>query len=268
MNASSSSLGSLMAGGGGGSSQVVQAAIAKVRRRVEALEYGLEVGEMDMLAGGTGGMAAEQQVQHEESPVPEGGAMSKRTTTMEVWNPSQPPHQIPTNPLGIPSEASDTDDRNSSIVNVLEYLAWGRPYGACYPHRKCTCPRHRSPSEMLSINSEPLAQLLQSSAATLTYGLGDKYSSVLPSVEDARQLVRFHLTHLVWHHNCLHSQTFLERCEVFWQTGGCDQPLWMALYLSVLSVSYLGELRLTWSDNDSARYTACKTVRDSKRPWD
>jgi hypothetical protein len=43
------------------------------------------------------------------------------------------------------------------------------------------------------------------------------------------------LSHLAWHHNCFHGPTFLEQCELFWATGKFDEPLWQALYFSVLS---------------------------------
>lgn len=57
------------------------------------------------------------------------------------------------------------------------------------------------------------------------------------TTDDAKKLVRFHIEHLVWHHNCLHAPTFLDQCNVFWTTGRCVHPLWYALYLSVLSAT-------------------------------
>lgn len=57
----------------------------------------------------------------------------------------------------------------------------------------------------------------------------------LPTAVDAQKLISFHISHLTWHHNCFHGPTFLEQCELFWRTGRCDHPLWIALYLSVLS---------------------------------
>lgn len=57
----------------------------------------------------------------------------------------------------------------------------------------------------------------------------------MPMAIDAQRLVKFHISHLTWHHNAFHGPTFLEQCELFWRTGTCDHPLWIALYLSVLS---------------------------------
>lgn len=53
----------------------------------------------------------------------------------------------------------------------------------------------------------------------------------------AKKLVQFHVDHLVWHHNCLHSPTFLEQCRIFWETGQSVHSLWRALYLSVLGAT-------------------------------
>ncbi|KAJ5120514.1 Monooxygenase FAD-binding [Penicillium bovifimosum] len=59
--------------------------------------------------------------------------------------------------------------------------------------------------------------------------------AMLPSIVDARKLVEFHIDHLAWHHNCFHAPTFLEECKLYWATGRMDEPLWQALYLSVLN---------------------------------
>lgn len=61
-------------------------------------------------------------------------------------------------------------------------------------------------------------------------------TATIVSVDIAKKLVKFHVDHLVWHHNCLHSPTFLEQCNAFWDTGQAH-PLWRALYLSVLSAT-------------------------------
>ncbi|KAJ5468802.1 hypothetical protein N7475_006554 [Penicillium sp. IBT 31633x] len=62
-------------------------------------------------------------------------------------------------------------------------------------------------------------------------GLGSPF----PSTANAQKLIKFHISHLAWHHNCIHSPTFLEQCESFWETGKFDHPLWQTLYLSVLN---------------------------------
>lgn len=128
----------------------------------------------------------------------------------------------------MPEELNEND---ATTVKMLEYLAWGRHYGTCYPHRACSCNTHRSQSEMLSINSNVMA-----SDHFQEPFLSDW--SILPSTEDAIKIVNFHTRYLAWHHNSLHTETFTKQCENFWMTGLCNHPLWMALYLSVLSVSY------------------------------
>lgn len=113
-------------------------------------------------------------------------------------------------------EQKDTD---AFILNALEYMAWGRSSSGCYPHRTCSCAHNRGlhTSSFVSSDSSLLANL--------------------PRPAEARRLVEFHLRHITWHHNCLHSTTFLEQCESFWETEKLEHPLWLALYLSVLSVS-------------------------------
>jgi hypothetical protein len=59
----------------------------------------------------------------------------------------------------------------------------------------------------------------------------------LPDHLTANVLVNFHLTHMAWHHNCLHCPTFRDQCQRFWETGKCNDPQWIALYCSVLSTS-------------------------------
>lgn len=130
---------------------------------------------------------------------------------------------------GQPTTFSKEKD-SADMVTILEYLAWGRHYGACYPHRKCTCSARRSASELISINSDPTTR-----SAVLPILPRDP--SVIPSAEVASKMVNFHISQVAWHHNSIHSPTFLEQCENYWETGTCDHPLWMALYCSVLSVS-------------------------------
>lgn len=133
---------------------------------------------------------------------------------------SQKGHQLIQN-----GENESTVDKDASIITALEHLAWGRSSGGCYPHRKCACRYSRGWTELSSINS-----------VSFTYSdMPIEAVTLLPPVDEARKLIEFHLTHFAWHHNCLHSTTFLEQCETFWNTGKCDQHLWLALYLSVLS---------------------------------
>lgn len=65
-------------------------------------------------------------------------------------------------------------------------------------------------------------------------------ASVWALVDDivlGQQLVNFHIKYLTWYHNVLHSPTFLDECETFWTEKDTNQPLWVALYLAILSTS-------------------------------
>ncbi|RMJ03376.1 hypothetical protein CDV36_015100 [Fusarium kuroshium] len=55
--------------------------------------------------------------------------------------------------------------------------------------------------------------------------------------DQAKLLVHFHLKQIQWHHNVFHAPTFLAQCEEYWADGTVHHPLWIALYLSVMSVS-------------------------------
>ncbi|EPS30788.1 hypothetical protein PDE_05740 [Penicillium oxalicum 114-2] len=120
-----------------------------------------------------------------------------------------------------PAENTGTDP---PILNAIEHLAWGRNSAGCFPHRRCACQYRRDSSETLSMNSGSFQ--IHGSALEVLF---------VPMGLDAQTLVKFHIENLTWHHNCFHGGTFLRQCEVFWSTGRCDNPLWIALYLSVLS---------------------------------
>jgi hypothetical protein len=113
------------------------------------------------------------------------------------------------------------DHPDPSLLTAMEHLAWGRNSAGCFPHRECSCLYRR---DCPSMNSK-----------SFQLDLSFKFAIRFPDATDAEKLVRFHLCRLVWHHNCLHAPTFLEQCEVFWKTGRCDHPLWMAVYFSILS---------------------------------
>ena len=125
-----------------------------------------------------------------------------------------------------PTSPPELDNLDESIFTALEYMAWGRSFRGCYPHRHCTCQNHHNAASSLS-------PAIERSAG----GAFDLNSCIMPTAGDARKLVEFHFRHLVWHHNCIHTSTFLEQCERFWRTGEPCHPLWVALYLSVLGVS-------------------------------
>lgn len=117
------------------------------------------------------------------------------------------------------------ENTDPPILTAIEHLAWGRNSAGCFPHRRCACQYRRDNPEMLSMNSGSF-QLHGSALESLIF---------VPMSHDAQKLVKFHIGHLTWHHNCFHGETFLEQCDLFWRTGRCDNPLWIALYLSVLS---------------------------------
>ncbi|KAJ5810455.1 uncharacterized protein N7503_002673 [Penicillium pulvis] len=111
------------------------------------------------------------------------------------------------------------------LLTAIEHLAWGRNAAGCFPHRRCGCQYRRDSPELLSMNS----------GSFQFYGSSLEPLIQLPRTVDAQSLINFHIGHLTWHHNSFHGPTFLEQCELFWKTGRCDHPLWIALYFSVLS---------------------------------
>ncbi|KAJ5580074.1 uncharacterized protein N7459_006059 [Penicillium hispanicum] len=117
------------------------------------------------------------------------------------------------------------ENTDPPLLTAIEHLAWGRNSAGCFPHRRCGCQYRRDSPEQLSMNSGAF----QFRGSTLESLLR------IPKPIDARKLIDFHLNYVTWHHNCFHRATFLEQCELFWKTGRCDHPLWIALYLSVLS---------------------------------
>lgn len=117
------------------------------------------------------------------------------------------------------------DNTDTPLLTAIEHLAWGRNSAGCFPHRRCSCQYRRDSPELLSINGGHF-QIHGSALESMVH---------IPKVADARKLIKFHVGHLTWHHNCFHGPTFLEQCELFWRTGRCDHPLWMALYFSVLA---------------------------------
>ncbi|TPX18344.1 uncharacterized protein E0L32_011755 [Thyridium curvatum] len=121
--------------------------------------------------------------------------------------------------------------RDPSLLTALEHLAWGRTSGKCFPHKACGCKHRRH-------HAEPHAEGMPSMLGRHIDAGGAE--AAVPDPDDARKLVHFHIQHLAWHHNCWHSPTFLAECETFWATGTYNHPLWLALYLSVLSATVFG----------------------------
>ncbi|KAJ5161474.1 hypothetical protein N7492_006866 [Penicillium capsulatum] len=130
-------------------------------------------------------------------------------------------HEEP--PPRLPEASLETTD--PPLLTAIEHLAWCRNSAGCFPHRGCRCQHRRESPGLLS----PSDGNFQLSGSTLEPLVS------LPKVADAQKLIKFHISHLTWHHNCFHGATFLDQCELFWKTGTCDHPLWIALYLSVLS---------------------------------
>lgn len=119
---------------------------------------------------------------------------------------------------------SSAENLDLSILTTLEHLAWGRGSGKCYPHRGCGC-QYDTEISLRPLPASGSSTQIVSNVATIV------------TLDVAKKLVHFHVGHLVWHHNCMHSPTFLRQCNVFWETGQCIHPLWRALYLSVLSAT-------------------------------
>jgi hypothetical protein len=111
--------------------------------------------------------------------------------------------------------AIEEADSSRSIVTI-EDVAWGRRSKTLHAENKS------------DISLPPLSSILH---------LTPTISKDLPSEEIARVLIKYHLDHLCWFHNALHAPSFLRQCESYWTTGRCEDPLWLALYFSVLSVS-------------------------------
>lgn len=190
--------------------------IRKLETRISTLQFGTDA----MVVS-----PQPSEVSHPASHVAS-GSHEKPTDATALTAPDTKDTNISIHSSSTPPESKETD---ASILTALEYMAWGRSFGNCYPHISCTCHHHRRGFNVRVGND---ATTTGSSSRSLHV-----VSSSLPSVEDARRLVGFHLRYLAWHHNCLHGPTFLEECEGFWGTGACGHPLWLASYLAVLSVS-------------------------------
>jgi hypothetical protein len=124
---------------------------------------------------------------------------------------------------------ANTHRESGPKIDTIEFLAWGRHTGKCFPHRTCDCRSIRPYAEIVSIN----ADLGWAGIRRTPYELPQ---TALLAQSEARWLVQFHLNYILWHHNVFHARTFLMQCEEFWTAGTVHHPLWAALYLSVLAV--------------------------------
>ncbi|KAI1486023.1 hypothetical protein F5X96DRAFT_657110 [Biscogniauxia mediterranea] len=124
---------------------------------------------------------------------------------------------------GLPSksqnqgEPEDLSHDHDGLALTLEYLAWGRNY---YKHDDTVTKGKKGPSTHLKSTD-----LSEDGSA----------NADIPHPHLARKLVVYHIQSLCWHHNAIHSPTFLDECESFWKTGSVVDPCWMALYYAVLS---------------------------------
>lgn len=128
------------------------------------------------------------------------------------------------------TDTANSPNQHASRVKTVEFLAWGRHSGSCFPHRSCQCRSIRPYAEITSINTDPGWAGIQRTSAEIPL------STWIPA-EKARALIQLHFDHILWHHSVFHAPTFLAQCEDFWTSGLVTHPLWKALYLSVITVS-------------------------------
>lgn len=120
---------------------------------------------------------------------------------------------------GLDETSTTSSLEPSPIITALEQVARGRSSGRCCHHYSQNCPCGSSTASVSTMQQPPISTI------------------DLPGREVAQVLVDFHIKHMAWHHNSLHTPTFLRECTVFWDTGECDNPQWIALYCAVLAVS-------------------------------
>lgn len=147
-----------------------------------------------------------------------------------VWDPS--PASASNIPRLVAGAESTSPQEPSSYqgnltVTSLEHMAWGRNYGGCFPHVRCSCQyrrRYIGPASLARMtDTERLANV----------------SAALPEPEVAKTLVSFHLENIAWHHNAIHCPGFRRQCDRFWDTGEYDHPQWLSLYSAILATSLM-----------------------------
>ncbi|KAI1370208.1 hypothetical protein F4677DRAFT_458029 [Hypoxylon crocopeplum] len=134
-------------------------------------------------------------------------------------------------------EDEESSNDNDGLALTLEYLAWGRNY----KHDDFASKDGLTPSSSMV-------------SPTTTYPVD------VPSVSWARKLVSFHIEFLCWHHNSIHSPTFLDQCESFWESGTIAEPLWLALYFSILSTA-------AWCFPSNERYGSIANSKSFAEIW-
>ena len=127
----------------------------------------------------------------------------------------QTPHPSSYHTIGDVANQGEFQDSPTAI----EGLAWGRHQCHSYPHTHCRqFKRPKSASGVVGLNIPP-----------------DVLEEAFPSAPVARKLVDYHVQNLGWYHNVLHTTTFVEQCERFWNDGTATHEQWMAVYCAVLS---------------------------------
>ncbi|KAJ5558640.1 transcriptional regulator family: Fungal Specific TF [Penicillium sp. DV-2018c] len=208
----------------------LQCSIEVVQLRRNAVQHGSEIQFLNSLLGeippGSSGQASVAQkiknrifrLETGQDP-PEQAVSDAASTQQGPGTPSTAADQAPGKaPLSVTENTSNKTE--SSLLTAIEHLAWGRNSAGCFPHRTCAC-QYRKDKPLIN----PFPVHIPSA----------RTESLFPSIVDARKLVEFHINHIAWHHNCFHAPTFLEQCKLYWATGRIDEPLWQALYLSVLT---------------------------------
>lgn len=139
--------------------------------------------------------------------------------------------------LDTEQDTEQDTEMESSLLSTLEYMAWGRGATPCFVLRDYG--RH---SQLIHTSELP--------------GLRS-VDHALPRTDIAEALIKLHSKYIAWHHNCIHGPTFLAECEQFWRTGMVSHPLWMALYLSVLSVSHINQKQMVFDSNETFKPVFC-----------
>jgi hypothetical protein len=204
----------------------VDVTLADLRHRIRTLEHGPLV-NTDQLTPSTAtsaspGLEHTPRTGYIRSDSSESPAVADKTATRQQSRDPSESDNRQNNP--------NTQRESVPKIDTIEFLAWGRHTGKCFPHRTCECRSIRPYAEIVSIN----ADLGWSGIRRTPYEL---LPTARLSQREARWLVKFHLDYILWHHNVFHAPTFLMQCEEFWTAGTVHHPLWAALYLSVLAVS-------------------------------
>ncbi|KAL1303769.1 hypothetical protein AAFC00_007108 [Neodothiora populina] len=229
----------------GGSVNPDAAVVRRIDQRISYLQFGtteaIRSPSASTIQRGDSSAAAASSLSTSNSsdyfqPLPLQASQQQQQQQQSETDPSLTHPAGPAAPAVLSAEPKNTD---ASILTALEYMAWGRSFGGCYPHRTCACHHHYNGRSGGSTSSSSiLTSTGNTSFPTAQSRSLQRLVLGLPDAAVAKRLVEFHLKHLAWHHNCLHSAAFLETCEAFWRSGGTwsnEHPQWLALYLAVLS---------------------------------